>query len=162
MPWADDASGNQSKQYNPHINLCTQNLNVPHEKLKHQYFVHFCSTSQHASSGEQFRPFIEEWYGVFLYISPDAEVVHSGRNKFLEAYDCKLGRNILFRVFPHCLPSDNPQQAESLSVIGPGGKRNCVRGKAGGDKEDRESDEGYHTLFHVSFRPVVSMALVEI
>lgn len=162
MPWADDASGNQSKQYNPHINLCTQNLNVPHEKLKHQYFVCFCSTSQHASSGEQFRPFIEEWYGVFLYISPDAEVVHSGRNKFLEAYDCKLGRNILFRVFPHCLPSDNPQQAESLSVIGPGGKRNCVRGKAGGDKEDRESDEGYHTLFYVSFRPVVSMALVEI
>jgi hypothetical protein len=67
MPWADDVSGNQSKQYNPHINLCTQNLNVPHEKLKHQYFVRFCSTSQHASSGEQFRPFIETWYGTFPY-----------------------------------------------------------------------------------------------
>jgi len=66
MPWADDASGNRSKQYNPHINLCTQNLDLPHEKLKHQYFVHFCSTSQHASSGEQFRPFVEEWYDTFL------------------------------------------------------------------------------------------------
>ena len=35
MPCADDASGNWSKQYNPHINICTQNLNIPHEKLKH-------------------------------------------------------------------------------------------------------------------------------
>ena len=67
MPWADDASGNQSKQYNPHINLCAQNLNLSHKKLKHQYFVHFCSMSQHVSSSEQFQPIIEEWYGAFLY-----------------------------------------------------------------------------------------------
>ena len=87
---------------------------------------------------------------VSLWTSPDAEVVHSGRDKFLEAYDCKLKQDILFRVFPHCLPSDNPQQAESSSVIGPGGQRNCIRGKAGGSKEERESDEGYHALFHVS------------
>jgi len=67
MPWADDASGNRSKQYNPHINLCMQNPNLSHEKLKHQYFIHFCSTSQHASSGEQFQLIIEEWYSAFLY-----------------------------------------------------------------------------------------------
>jgi hypothetical protein len=66
MPWADNSSGNRSKQYNPHLNLCTQNLSVPHGKLKHQYFVHFGSTSQHASSGEQFRPLIETWYGAFI------------------------------------------------------------------------------------------------
>jgi hypothetical protein len=67
MPWADDASGNQSKQYNAHLNFCTQNLNIPHEQLKHQYFVQFCSTSQHASSGEQFSPLIETWYGIFIF-----------------------------------------------------------------------------------------------
>lgn len=67
MPWADDASGNRSKQYNPHINLCMQNLNIPHEKLKHQYFVRFSSTSQHAASGEQFRPVIETWHATHIH-----------------------------------------------------------------------------------------------
>jgi hypothetical protein len=81
MPWADDASGNQSKQYNPHINLCTQNLSIPHEKLKHQYFVRFCSTSQHASSGEQFRPFIEAWYSEIFYSwLAGAEAICSGHD----------------------------------------------------------------------------------
>ena len=93
---------------------------------------------------------------------PCAEVVCSSRNKFTEAYDCKLKQDILFQIFPHCLPSDNPQQAESSSVIGPGGKRNCIRGKAGGGKEERESDEGYHALFSVSFCYVIDMALIEI
>ena len=68
MPWADDASGNQSKQYNPHMNLCIQNLGVPHERLRHQYFVRFGSTSQHASSGEQFTALLKEWYSRLAYI----------------------------------------------------------------------------------------------
>ena len=79
-----------------------------------------------------------------------AEVVCSGRDKYLEAYDCKLKREILFRVFPHCLPSDNPQQAESSSGVGAGGNRNCIRGKVGGSKEERETNDGYHALFSVS------------
>lgn len=151
MPWADDASGNRSKQYNPHINLCMQNLNIPHAKLKHQYFVRFCSTSKHATSGEQFRPVIESWHGAFICGSCSVLIpVCSGRDKYLEAYNCKLRREILFRIFPHCLPSDNPQQAESSSGVGPGGNLNCIHGKAGGGKEERESDEGYHALFSVS------------
>lgn len=87
---------------------------------------------------------------VHRYMLPNADAVGSGRNKYLEAYDCKLNREILFRMFPHCLPADNPQQAESSSGIGPGGNRNCVRGKAGGGKEERESDDGYQALFSVS------------
>jgi hypothetical protein len=71
------------------------------------------------------------------------DVVFSGRDKYLEAYDCKLKQKILFRIFPHCLPADNPQQAESSSGVGPGGNRNCIRGKVGGGKEERESDDGY-------------------
>ena len=34
MPWADDVSGNWSKQYNLHINVYMKNLNVPSKKLK--------------------------------------------------------------------------------------------------------------------------------
>lgn len=82
-------------------------------------------------------------------MSPDTDAVCSGRDKYLEAYDCKLKQTILFRTFPHCLPSDNPQQAESSSGVGPGGNRNCIRGESGGGKEERESDDGYHALFSV-------------
>jgi hypothetical protein len=75
---------------------------------------------------------------------------HSGREKYIPAYDCQLGCEILFRVFPHHLPADNPQQAESASGIGGNGNFNCIRDKSGGTKEQKESDEGYHALFAVS------------
>lgn len=61
MPWADDVSGNRSKQYNPHINIYMKNLNIPSEKLKQQFFVRFCSTSPEASSNEQFQAFLDNW-----------------------------------------------------------------------------------------------------
>jgi len=88
------------------------------------------------------------------HMSLDAEAACSGRDKLLGAYDSKLKREILFRIFPHCLPSDNPQQAENSSGVGPGGNRNCIRGKGGGNREEKESNEGYHALFSVS--PIVS------
>ena len=89
-------------------------------------------------------------------------MVCSGRDKYLKAYDCKLRREILFRIFPHCLPSDNPQQAESSSGVGPGGNLNCIHGKAGGGKEERESDDGYHALFSVSSHYAIGPALIKI
>jgi len=63
MPWADDVSGNRTKQYNPHINIYMQNINVPHKLRKQQFFTRFCSTSKHATSNEQFRGYLEDWYG---------------------------------------------------------------------------------------------------
>ena len=82
-------------------------------------------------------------------MSPDTDTVCSSRDKYLEAYDCKLKQTILFQTLPHCLPSDNPQQAKSSSGVGPGGNRNCICGELGGGKEERESDDGYHALFSV-------------
>jgi hypothetical protein len=74
----------------------------------------------------------------------------SGHEKYISAYDCQLKREILFRIFPHHLPADNPQQAESSSGIGGNGNLNCIRDKSGGTKEQKESNEGYHALFLVS------------
>ncbi|KIJ08368.1 hypothetical protein PAXINDRAFT_158156, partial [Paxillus involutus ATCC 200175] len=53
-PWEDDVSGNRSKQYNEHHNIYFENSNIGHEKLAQEYFVRFCSTSPHATAGEQF------------------------------------------------------------------------------------------------------------
>ncbi|KAJ7840377.1 hypothetical protein B0H14DRAFT_2587458 [Mycena olivaceomarginata] len=44
MPWADDVSGNRSKQYNAHMNMYIANINLPHKLLSQEYFVRFWAT----------------------------------------------------------------------------------------------------------------------
>lgn len=69
MPWSDDVSGNRSKLYNAHMNIYVANANLPHRKLSQEYFVRFASTSQHASSSEQFNALAEDLSVVFQFTS---------------------------------------------------------------------------------------------
>ncbi|KAF8525879.1 hypothetical protein BU17DRAFT_74293 [Hysterangium stoloniferum] len=125
MLWADDVSGNRSKQYNAHMNMYVANVNLPHPKLAQEYFVWFCSTSPHASSSEQFEALSED----------------------LGAYDCQIQSEIVFQIHGHLLPADNPQQAESNSNTGANANRWCHGDNTGRTAEKCESDDGYHALF---------------
>ncbi|KAJ7715042.1 hypothetical protein B0H16DRAFT_1477673 [Mycena metata] len=130
MPWADDVSGNRSKQYNAHKNIYLANLNLPHKLLSQEYFVRFCATSQHASSLEQF----------------DALAGDCTQADWTTAYDCKLQQEV-FRIGIHLLPADNPQQAETTSTAGSSANLWCREGDGGGSAVHRETNEGYHALF---------------
>ncbi|THU79421.1 hypothetical protein K435DRAFT_875476 [Dendrothele bispora CBS 962.96] len=66
IPWSDDVSGNVSKQYNPHTNVYLANAHLPHRLLSQEYFIRYCSTSQSASSSEQFVALCEDLYVVSL------------------------------------------------------------------------------------------------
>lgn len=70
-------------------------------------------------------------------------------DKWEVAYDCQLQQEILFRVLGHSLPADNPQQAQSASVVGSSGNMNCRYDEVGGTEAQCETDEGYHSHFQV-------------
>ncbi|OJT10831.1 hypothetical protein TRAPUB_12643 [Trametes pubescens] len=130
--WGDDVSGNRSKQYNAHTNVYFTHANLPHQKLAQQYHVKFSSTSQFASSGDQF----------------DAAMADiSGDNLWHDAYDCSAREDIMLRIIPEVLPADNPQQSASCSHVGLHGNHPCRRCEFGGTELERETDEGYETHF---------------
>ncbi|KAJ7123807.1 hypothetical protein C8R43DRAFT_899414 [Mycena crocata] len=131
MPWADDVSGNRSKQYNAHMNMYMANLNLPHKQLAQEYHVRFCATSPHASSLEQF----------------DALAEDCKQDDWTTEYDCELQQEILFCLGIHLLPADNPQQAETSSTMGSSSNLWCREDYSGGSATKRETDEGYHALF---------------
>lgn len=58
--WADDVSGNVSKQYNKHNNVCVSNMALPGKLLQQEAFVHFFSTSPDAGTAEQFSAIKEQ------------------------------------------------------------------------------------------------------
>ncbi|OBZ67227.1 hypothetical protein A0H81_13040 [Grifola frondosa] len=139
MIWADGVSGNRSKQYNAHDNIYIANLNIPHQKLSQEYFVRFCSTSPDACALEQLEALRHDF--------ATSDDWHS-------AYHCQLQREIIFRVVPHLLPGENPQQSEECSHAS--GNLGCRRDFVGGIAEERESDQGYAAYFeshHKCYQP---------
>ncbi|KAI0642270.1 hypothetical protein C8Q79DRAFT_918071 [Trametes meyenii] len=130
--WGDDVSGNRSKQYNAHTNVYFTHANLPHHLLSQQYHIKFASTSQYASSGEQFDAVIDDT---------------SGDNTWHTAYDCAAQEEIMLRIVPEVLPADNPQQSASCSHVGLHGNYPCRRCQFGGTELERETDQGYEQHF---------------
>ncbi|KAK7437483.1 hypothetical protein VKT23_018555 [Stygiomarasmius scandens] len=131
--WADDVSGNKSKQYNKHINLYMENSNLPARLLQQEYFVNFLSTSPNASAPEQ--------------LSEIRKIVNDTQTNPIRCFnaDTKRRCGVILRV--PSLPADNPQQSEEASHIGGQGNKFCRRCNVGGSYEEKESDTGYDTLF---------------
>ncbi|KAJ7259291.1 hypothetical protein C8J57DRAFT_1073183 [Mycena rebaudengoi] len=132
--WADDVSGNKSKQYNKHINMYMANSNLPGRLLQQEYFVRFVSTSPHATSPEQF--------------SAIKEQVQATHEKPIPCYNADTQRNCRVILRAPSLPADNPQQSEEASHMGGNANCGCRRCKAGGTHEITESDKGYHSLHY--------------
>ncbi|KAJ7096589.1 hypothetical protein B0H15DRAFT_774168 [Mycena belliarum] len=132
--WADDVSGNKSKQYNKHINMYLANANLPGQLLQQEYFVRFVSTSPHATSPEQF--------------SAIKEQIEATRTKPIPCYNAETRRQCRVILRVPSLPADNPQQSEEASHMGGNANCGCRRCKAGGPHELTESDEGYHSMHY--------------
>ncbi|KAJ6456513.1 hypothetical protein C8R45DRAFT_1056469 [Mycena sanguinolenta] len=132
--WADDVSGNKSKQYNKHINMYLANSNLPGQLLQQEYFVRFVSTSPHATSPEQFSALKEQ--------------IQATCTNPIPCYNAETRRNCRVILQVPSLPADNPQQSEEASHMGGNANCGCRRCKAGGPHEVTESDAGYHAMHY--------------
>ncbi|KAJ7062538.1 hypothetical protein C8F01DRAFT_1281319 [Mycena amicta] len=130
--WADDVSGNKSKQYNKHINVYMVNSNLPGQLLQQEYFVRFVSTSPNATSPEQFSALKEQ--------------IQATETEPIRCFNAHTGRKCRAILRVPGLPADNPQQSEEASHMGGNANRKRRRCKVGGGHEITESDQGYHAL----------------
>ncbi|KAI6017435.1 hypothetical protein EDC04DRAFT_2870103 [Pisolithus marmoratus] len=129
----DDISGNISKQWNKHHVIYMSNANLPCEMLEQEFYVQFVTSSPHAAS---------------------MELMHAMKESILNAaelgiiaWDCKDNEEVI--LIPHVLfiAGDNPMQGEECSQAGLKCNYFCQTCEVGGNKEYKESDTGYSTLF---------------
>ncbi|SJL18296.1 uncharacterized protein ARMOST_21882 [Armillaria ostoyae] len=132
--WADDVSGNKSKQYNKHINLYMVNSCLPGHLLQQEYFIRFVSTSPHATSPEQFSALRDQ--------------VRETETNPVRCFNAHTKRPCRFILRVPSLPADNPQQSEEASHIGGNGNMGCRKCHTGGPHEHTESDFGYDALHY--------------
>ncbi|KAK0243536.1 hypothetical protein EDD85DRAFT_919320 [Armillaria nabsnona] len=125
--WADDISGNKSKQYNKHINLYAVNSCLPGQLLQQEYFIRFVLTSPHATSPEQFSALRDQVW----WINP------------VRCFNTHTKQPCHFILH-------NPQQSEEASHIGGNGNLPCRKCHVGGPYESTESDEGYNAFHYAS------------
>ncbi|KAJ7443535.1 hypothetical protein FB451DRAFT_1189993 [Mycena latifolia] len=111
IPWSDDVSRNVSKQFNPHMNVYMASANLPHRKVSQEYFVCFCSTSPHASSGEQFEALTDDLRSFFGFLPTFfQQTIHSKLNQHpMLAFTLIIGVVLIRQV-------DHPQNERLMMV----------------------------------------------
>lgn len=129
-PWADDVSGNKSKQYNKHMNMYAQNGCLPGRLLQQEFHMHYISSSPHATSAEQFVAFRDH--------------VKSTEKEPVRCVNAATGRKCRFIIRAPGLPADNPQQSEEASHMGSNANYPCRKCHWGGTTIVKESDAIYH------------------
>ncbi|PBK70286.1 hypothetical protein ARMSODRAFT_987954 [Armillaria solidipes] len=133
--WADDVSGACTKQYQKHINVYSQNANLPGTLLQQEFFVRFISTSPHATALEQ--------------LAMVTKHIKSTHLEPVESFNAATGHPCRFRLQIPDFPADNPQQSEEVSHIGHQGNCKCQACKAGGSNGFKATAENYHEFYEV-------------
>ncbi|KAJ6448104.1 hypothetical protein C8R45DRAFT_1115491 [Mycena sanguinolenta] len=129
-PWADDVSGNKSKQYNKHMNVYAQNGCLPGRLLQQEFHMHYVSTSPHASSAEQFAALRDH--------------IKATETTPVRAYNAATQRPCRIILRAPGLPADNPQQSEEASHMGSDANYPCRKCHWGGTQKQKETCTIYH------------------
>jgi hypothetical protein len=137
-PWADDVSGNKSKQYNKHMNMYTTNGCLPGRLTQQEFHTHFVSTSPSASSTEQF--------GVFR------DQVNATQTNPHRCFDARSQRVCQFIIRCPGLFADNPQQSDESSHMGGNANFPCHKCHWGGTQIEKEGCDGYHNCHLVDIK----------
>ncbi|KAH7928239.1 hypothetical protein BV22DRAFT_974816, partial [Leucogyrophana mollusca] len=129
----DDVSGNISKQWNKHHAIYMSNANLPREMLEKEFCVRFVTASPHAAP-------MELMQAMKRSICQAAE---SG----IVTWDCKTDEEVMLVPYGLFIAGDNPMQAEECSHAGLNCNYFCRTCDVGGNKEYKQSSEGYNTIF---------------
>ncbi|KIK24423.1 hypothetical protein PISMIDRAFT_98570, partial [Pisolithus microcarpus 441] len=129
----DNVSGNISKQWNKHHVIYMSNANLPREMLEQEFYVWFVTSSPHAAPMELMHAMKES--------------ILNAAESGVTAWDCRDNEEVI--LVPHVLfvAGDNPMQGEECSQAGLNCNYFCRTCEVRGNKEYKESDAGYSTLF---------------
>ncbi|EJU01380.1 hypothetical protein DACRYDRAFT_16097 [Dacryopinax primogenitus] len=133
MIWEDDVSGNRSKQWYKHYNVCASNLAMPRQDMEVSSNILFLGTSPHATA-------LELMEGLVIMLE---ELNLDGR----EAFDAVVEAPVLFTAWIAVLAGDNPMQSDLCSHRGLRANHFCRQCHAGGSQEFKRTPEGYASLF---------------
>ena len=133
--WSDDVSGNRTRQWNKHFNWCWTHSGIPQQLQHQEYFVHFLSTSPHATALEQAE--------AIQKMLKDAEAGVVAWNMYTQ-------EEAMFSVGVLHVDGDNPMQSELAGHMGIGSTNlGCRMYDVGGTKEFKKGDVGYASLYGV-------------
>ncbi|KIJ11662.1 hypothetical protein PAXINDRAFT_164082 [Paxillus involutus ATCC 200175] len=129
----DNVSGNISKQWNKHHVIYMSNTNLAHKMLEEEFYVWFVTSSPHAAP---------------------MELMHAMKESVLKAaafgivaWDCRDEEEVMLIPQGLFFGGDNPMQGEECSQAGLTCNYFCQTCNVGGQKEHKEPEAGYCSLF---------------